>query len=678
VKNLSLRAKITLVVGAIALAVCGGLSFYLYQRSVDETIEKARQDAMSHVARSVEMFMVSTRRFHEDWARTAGDPAARQRVLDDWNRTIFAVDEAVIADHGPGEPRVRLIGDEEIFGYKPLGAENTKIESAFEREASERLVAGEELVETIEDGFLRVAVPLPAQAHRGCAECHYAVVEGHDADMTRDMVLGSLNAYIPLTEPLAQARADGWQLAGLLVLAFVLLIGAIFLFMERLVLRPVRFVTTAAKRLARGDIRINAGDREQLDGIAARGDELGAIGQAFDGVVATQAAKSEAAEQIAAGQLDAEVPVASEHDVLGQSMTKMVQAVRSVNGEVATLTDAALDGNWDRRADTSRLEGDWARMAEDVNSLLDAIVNPIEEVLRVLQQIAERDLTARMTGEHRGHFGRMKEALNQAVANLDRGLHQVLEGSQQVLAATGEISNGSQSLASGATEQASSLEEIGASLQEVSAASSSNEEQAQQARTLSEQARTGSETGMESMRRMSEAIERIKRSSDETSKIVGTIDEIAFQTNLLALNAAVEAARAGDAGKGFAVVAEEVRALAIRCAEAARSTTALIEGSVKNSEEGVALNAEVVQHLQGIQEQVQSVSAVMEEVSLASRQQSDGIRQVNEAVAQVNQLTQSTAANAEESASAAEELTSQATIMSSLVQEFRISGIHTR
>jgi len=176
------------------------------------------------------------------------------------------------------------------------------------------------------------------------------------------------------------------------------------------------------------------------------------------------------------------------------------------------------------------------------------------------------------------------------------------------------------------------------------------------------------------MKRLSEAIDKIKVSSDSTAKIVKTIDEIAFQTNLLALNAAVEAARAGDAGKGFAVVAEEVRNLAMRSADAAKNTANMIEESVKNAEGGVSINQEVLRNLTEINSQVNKVSAVMAEIAAASEQQSQGVEQVNTAVEQMNTVTQQVAANAEESASAAEELSGQSEEMKGMVGAFRLTN----
>ena len=170
------------------------------------------------------------------------------------------------------------------------------------------------------------------------------------------------------------------------------------------------------------------------------------------------------------------------------------------------------------------------------------------------------------------------------------------------------------------------------------------------------------------MSRLSRAIDDIKKSSDETAKIVKTIDEIAFQTNLLALNAAVEAARAGEAGKGFAVVAEEVRNLAQRSAEAAKNTASLIEGSQKNSEHGVMIAAETAQALNKITESSRKVASLVSEISAASKEQSQGIDQINTAVAQMDQVVQTNASNAEESASASEELSSQSRELNELVQ----------
>lgn len=242
-------------------------------------------------------------------------------------------------------------------------------------------------------------------------------------------------------------------------------------------------------------------------------------------------------------------------------------------------------------------------------------------------------------------------ALNRALDNLDEGLSQVAVSSDQISLAAGQISDGSQSLAQGAT---------------------------QQVRAMSEEAGCSTDKGVESMKRLSQAIDSIKNSSDETARIVKTIDEIAFQTNLLALNAVVEAASTGEAGEEFAVVAEEVCNLAMRSAEAAKNTAEMIQESVQNASDGVALNQEVLDNLEEINKQVLRVGEVIVGISAVSSQQEEGVGQISQGVGQLNQLTQQNVANAQKLAAASEELSAQAEEMRSLVCVFTLSdaGAH--
>lgn len=233
-------------------------------------------------------------------------------------------------------------------------------------------------------------------------------------------------------------------------------------------------------------------------------------------------------------------------------------------------------------------------------------------------------------------------------------------GSNEVSAASAQTAQSSTEMAEGASVQAASMEETSATLEELSAMADQNLSNARAASDISKEVQGATDQGRQAMAGMTDAINRIKKSSDETSHIIKTIDEIAFQTNLLALNAAVEAARAGDAGKGFAVVAEEVRNLAQRSAEAAKSTSALIVESTQNAVDGVKMTAEVSEILERIVEGIAQVGDLVQKVTGTSEEQAHGVGEITTVISQVDVITQSNAAKAEESASSSEELSAQA------------------
>jgi methyl-accepting chemotaxis protein len=250
--------------------------------------------------------------------------------------------------------------------------------------------------------------------------------------------------------------------------------------------------------------------------------------------------------------------------------------------------------------------------------------------------------------------------MNNVINDLTEVTSGVSTGAQQINSASAQVSDSSQNIAESANNQAASLEETSASLVQMSAMVKQNSDNTKQAATVSENANKSAQKGKEVMTKMFGAIQKIKSSSHETSKIMKTIDEIAFQTNLLALNAAVEAARAGEAGKGFAVVAEEVRNLSKRSADAAKNTAELIEVSLRNSDYGVTVSEEVGGILNEIVDSIQKVVVLINEVSAATQEQSQGIEEINKAIAELDNVTQGNAANAEETASASEQLSAQA------------------
>jgi methyl-accepting chemotaxis protein len=252
---------------------------------------------------------------------------------------------------------------------------------------------------------------------------------------------------------------------------------------------------------------------------------------------------------------------------------------------------------------------------------------------------------------------------------LNRVITGLTDGADQVSAAASQVTSSSQLLAEGTSEQASSLEETSSSLEEMSSMTKQNADNANQAKAMMAEANQIVEKVNRHMGDMAGAIVEITRSSEETGKIIKTIDEIAFQTNLLALNAAVEAARAGEAGAGFAVVADEVRNLAMRAAEAAKNTSDLIENTIKAVRKGNELTNATQEAFKENAAISVKIGQLVDEIATASEEQAHGIKQVNIAVSEMDKVTQSTAANAEESAAGGEELNAQAEQMKVYVDD---------
>ncbi len=305
------------------------------------------------------------------------------------------------------------------------------------------------------------------------------------------------------------------------------------------------------------------------------------------------------------------------------------------------------------------------------------IGKPVKKLSTAAELIANGDLNVKLdinTKDEVGHlalsFKRMADNLNDVMSNISTAAEQVASGAKQ-------ISDTSIALSQGATEQACSVEELTASLEEISTQTKLNAENANQVNSLAETAKGNAIQGNSQMKEMLSAMEEINNSSSSISKIIKVIDEIAFQTNILALNAAVEAARAGQHGKGFAVVAEEVRNLAARSANAAKETTDMIEGSIKNVEFGTKIANTTAEALNKIVEDITKVANIIGDIAVASTEQSSSISQVNQGIMQVADVVQTNSATSEESAAASQELSSQADLLKDQVSRFKLRRAHS-
>jgi len=399
-----------------------------------------------------------------------------------------------------------------------------------------------------------------------------------------------------------------------------------------------------------------------------RGDEVGVMAKTLDKFAGDlQVMLIGTMNKISDGELSIEIPNIDDRDELGAALKKMVGSLKSVVSTMKKISVGDLSMKVELKTPGDEISAALKKTVDSLHSLI------IDDGGRVLQAAADKDLSQRLAREYDGDFAIMKDNIETVVKNLNDALAHVAEVVEEVSGASSQISGESQGLAEGSSEQAGSVDVMSSSLEEISAMTKQNANNSNHAKILASETRSAADEGDTAMKRMADAIREIKVSSDNTAKIIKTIDDIAFQTNLLALNAAVEAARAGEAGKGFAVVAEEVRNLAMLSADAAKNTASMIEESLKKADNGVQITEEVARSLNKIVDRANKLGNIIAEVAVASGEQSLGIEQVNVAVVKMNQVTQRNAAIAEQCANASHELSSQAATLSNMVSAFKLS-----
>ncbi len=470
-------------------------------------------------------------------------------------------------------------------------------------------------------------------------------------------------------EEYTKAASDEYEMTSRLMMiasAIGIVLGLALGFMvgQFGIAKPMRALVALLQRMAKGEtIEITGTERK---------DEVGETARAVNDIKDMLAEK---ARQEAEAKAEADKRAAAEREAAMKKMEAEFEAA------IGGIVQAAVAGDFTQRVDLNGKSGLVLNVGTAINSLCENVAKALDDLIKMLNSLAEGNLTDRITAQYQGNFATLKDNANKTAERIGATISEIKSSAAEVTNASAEISTSTTDLSQRTEEQAASLEETSASMEEISATVKKNAENAQAANQSASSTREVAERGGQVVAKAVQAMAKIEDSSRKISDIIGVIDEIARQTNLLALNAAVEAARAGEAGRGFAVVASEVRSLAQRSSQAAKDIKDLITNSNDQVKDGVDLVNKAGASLNEIEESIKKVAEIVADIAHASAEQAGGIEQVGKALAQMDEVTQQNSALVEENAATSKTLEHQARAMDERVAFFQIdeavAGGHT-
>jgi methyl-accepting chemotaxis protein len=492
--------------------------------------------------------------------------------------------------------------------------------------------------------------------------------------------LGTVVLGISLEERNKSLSSARLALATLSVL-MIILFFTITLVLANRISKPIEAIAAIAGDMAQGNL--------QRDIPIRRGDEIGALANAFRDLAAYIRGIAEAADHLSAGQISSiQVVTRSKHDMLARAFQRVVDTLRELLQEIETLIQAARDGRLNERGNARKFQGGYAQVVEGINLLLEQVVAPINEAAAVLQHVAAHDLTARMQGAYKGDFIKIKTALNQAAEEMSLALGTMAENAGTLAGSSEELKTVSEKMSSNAEETSAQTTVVSAAAEQVSknvqTAATGAEEMGSSIREIAKNAAEAAKVAAQAVKvadATNATVASLGESSAEIGDVVKMISSVAFQTNLLALNATIEAARAGDAGKGFAVVANQVKELAQETSQATEDIGRKIEaiqGSTRGAVESIAQISDVIKQINDISNTIASAmeeqSATTNEITRSITEAARGSSEIAQNISGIMQAAESTTSGANDTLNAAGELTRMAAALQNLVGQFKYAA----